>query len=69
MAKLSRRIETGLRFVSAAMFVALGLLQLCWIGYNLFVERLPETQGRDPLSAIKFSAVLIAAGIIIWVRR
>jgi hypothetical protein len=40
---------------------------LGWIGYNLFVERLPETRGISPLPGLAFLAGLIYVGVH-WVR-
>ena len=37
----------------------LGLCLAGWIGYNLLLERLPETQGRNPLPGIIMSAVFL----------
>lgn len=40
----------------------MGLALLCWIGYNLFIERLPEAQGRNPLLPVLFAIGLLYAG-------
>ena len=33
-----------------------------WIGYNLLIERLPATEGRNPLPAILFALALLFVG-------
>ncbi len=49
--------------ISGVIILTFGLILAGWIFYNLFVERLPATQGRDPRPAIIFSAFLIPMGI------
>ena len=53
----------------AGLFVLLlGLVLLCWVGYNLFVETLPEARGRNPLPAILFSLAFLYVGQK-WIRN
>jgi hypothetical protein len=69
-----------LHLLSALIWKALGLILILlgaallgWVAYNLFVERLPETKGRDPFGPIKFGVLMIGAGVIVlrepWHRR
>ncbi len=36
---------------------------LAWIAYNLFIETLPAAEGRSPIPALIFSALLLYVGI------
>ena len=45
-----------------------GLTLLGWIGYNLFIERLPATQGRNPLPAVILSFACLGVGYK-WMSR
>jgi hypothetical protein len=45
----------------------MGSAILLWVGYNLFIERQPESKDMNPLPAIGFSVVLIVVGVL-WVR-
>jgi len=45
-----------------------GTVLVCWVGYNLFVERLPATEGLSPVPALVFSAALFYVGVK-WVRE
>ncbi len=39
-----------------------GLALAAWVGYNLLIERLPETKGMNPLPAIVLSAACLFVG-------
>jgi hypothetical protein len=43
--------------------VLAGIGLLAWIGYNLFVERLPETEGRSPWIPLVFGCALVGVGV------
>jgi len=51
-----------MRKVLGLLIAALGVLLLAWIGYNLFIERLPETQGRNPVGPAVFAIILVGVG-------
>lgn len=55
------------RRILGLIIFLLGLGLAGWIFYNLFIERLPETQGRNPLPAIVVSAALVFVGYR-WMR-
>jgi hypothetical protein len=55
------------RILGGIVFL-LGLILAGWIGYNLFIERLPETKGRNPLPAIILSGAFLFVGYR-WMRR
>ena len=48
--------------ILGAIVLLMGLALLCWVGYNLFIERLPEAQGRNPIPAILFTIGLLYVG-------
>lgn len=48
--------------VFGVLLVTLGLALFGWVGYNLFVKRLPETEGRNPTPAIVVAAAFVFAG-------
>jgi hypothetical protein len=60
MAALARRVGGVL-----CLFLAIALS--CWIGYNLFVERLPAARGLNPLPALMLTAGLFYVGWK-WIR-
>ncbi|MHB1036641.1 MAG: hypothetical protein ACYC35_18095 [Pirellulales bacterium] len=49
------------RFFGALM-ILMGIGLGAWIGYNLFVERLPEAQGKSPIPAVIFTVALFTVG-------
>jgi hypothetical protein len=53
--------------VLGGLMVLMGLALGCWIGYNLLIERQPETRGKSPILAIGFCAGLLLVGVK-WVR-
>lgn len=57
-----------MRKLAGFLMVFLGILLALWIGYNIFVERLPVTEGRDPLAALLLSIGLVYVGQK-WFRR
>jgi len=56
-----------LKRIAGVFMLMLGVILVCWIGYNFLVEQLPEAQGRSPLPALGFSAALFYVGFN-WVR-
>jgi hypothetical protein len=53
---------------SAGVLVLLfGTVLLLWVGYNLFIETLPEARGRNPVPAMLLIAGCYYLGIN-WVR-
>lgn len=52
----------------AGVFVfLLGLVLLCWVGYNLLVRMQPTARGVNPLPAIFFSFAFLYVGQK-WIR-
>ena len=43
--------------------ILFGITLLVWVGYNLLVERLPQTEGRNPLRAIALGIGAIGVGV------
>ena len=60
---------TFLRVLTGALLLFGGLFLLVWIGYNLFVERLPQTQGRSPVPALVFATLLVAGGLTLIFKK
>ena len=56
-----------IRRLAGVAVVMLGVILGGWVAYNLFIHRLPETQGRSPIPAIAISAVFIYVGVK-WIR-
>ncbi len=56
-----------MKSVFGVIALLMGSTILLWVGYNLLIERQPETQGRSPLPAIVVSAAMIFVGVK-WVR-
>lgn len=56
-----------MRRIAGAGMILMGVGLLGWVGYNLFIERLPATQGRSPVPALVFSAGLLYVGVT-WVK-
>ena len=56
-----------LRRIGGVVVLLLGMSILLWIAYNLFVERLPETRGRNPLPALIFVGACFHVGLR-WMR-
>ena len=44
------------------LLVVFGLVLAGWVAYNLFIERLPETKGQNPLPAIVNSLLFLWVG-------
>ena len=57
-----------MRRVAGALMLVFGTVLVCWVGDNLFVERLPATEGLSPVPALVFSAALFYVGVK-WVRE
>lgn len=53
--------------IAGVLMLLMAVVLLGWIGYNLFIETLPEAEGRNPIWALTFSAGLIYVGQK-WVR-
>lgn len=53
--------RTGL--VVGIVSLVLGAKLLVWIAYNVLVERLPETEGRNPLGPAVLAFLMIGVGI------
>ncbi len=53
--------------VIGGLMLLLGVIQLGWIGYNVLIERLPETQGRSPILPTLFGIGLLYVGFT-WVK-
>jgi hypothetical protein len=49
------------RILGVFIFI-LGLCLAAWIGYNLFIQRQPEAQGRSPIAAIIMSLAFLFVG-------
>jgi len=62
-------MRTMLGTVWAGLLIAFGVLLLGWVGYNLLIERLPETEGRSPRAATAFGIGAIAVGAARLRRR
>jgi hypothetical protein len=62
-----KRGEGMLKRIAGGFMLLLGAILLCWIGYNLLIERHPVTQGQSPIPALGFCAALFYVGIM-WVR-
>ena len=45
----------------------MGSALVIWVGYNLLIERQPETQGKNPLAALGVGVAMIVVGAK-WVR-
>lgn len=50
-----------------AIVLLMGVALAAWIFYNLFIERLPEAQGKSPVGAILLAALFIYVGVM-WLR-
>ena len=55
------------RRAGGVILLLLGTTLLVWVGYNLFVMRLPETLGRHPLAALSFVVLCFYVGMR-WIR-
>ena len=42
--------------------LAMGCCFALWIGYNLFIERLPETKGKSPFFSIILTVLFFYQG-------
>ena len=54
--------------IAGVFVLLLGLVLLCWVGYNLLVEMQPAARGRNPLPAILFSLAFLYVGQK-WIRN
>ncbi|GEM_PF-2471903 len=57
----------SIRRIAGVFVLLLAAVLLGWIGYNLFVESMPEARGKSLLPALLFVAALIYVGIR-WIR-
>jgi hypothetical protein len=46
------------------LLILFGIALLAWVAYNLLVERLPETEGKNPLPAVALGSGAIGVGIV-----
>lgn len=46
-----------------AVCIFFGANILLWVAYNLLIERLPATEGQNPLPAIVFSLCALIVGV------
>ncbi len=53
--------------IMGAMIFLMGVGLIAWVGYNLFVEQLPETEGRRPFGPIAMSFAFLYVGFK-WMR-
>ena len=49
------------------LMLLMGIALLLWVGYDLFINMQPETQGRNPIPAVLLSAGFIFVGVK-WLR-
>lgn len=56
-----------IRRILGVLMLCLGTLLLGWIGYNLLIERQPQTKNMSPIPALLFCSGLFYVGIR-WVR-
>ncbi len=56
-----------MRRAFGAIFLLFALVMICWVGYNLFIERHPVTEGRLPIPVILLIIGLLYVGIH-WIR-
>ena len=47
--------------------ILIGGAMILWIGYNFFIERQPETEGKNPILGILVALGLIRVGMV-WIR-
>src|SRR5436309_2850469 len=71
MRKLVRRPLSDPHFIRRQFDWTFGIWSLLvgtalalWIGYNLLVERRPETEGTNPLIAVLFALGLLYFGVV-----
>jgi len=51
-----------MRRIFGVIICTFGLTLAGWVAYNLFIERLPETEGTSPLPAIVVSGLALYVG-------
>jgi hypothetical protein len=56
-------MKKALRGLFGLVCLLLGVTLAAWIAYNLLVERLPATEGRNPLPAVGFAIGLFCVGM------
>jgi len=56
-----------MRRLGGFLLVIFRLVLLGWIGYNLFIERLPETKDTSPIAAVIMAIGCLAVGYK-WMR-
>ncbi|PYM03180.1 MAG: hypothetical protein DMF19_00405 [Verrucomicrobia bacterium] len=61
-------IQLMFRLTFGILAVGFGLAIICWICYNQFVERLPQSHGFHWWEPLGIGPVLIATGLY-WLRR
>ena len=54
--------------IAGAFVFLLGVVLLCWLGYNFLVERQPESRAVNPLPAILFTIGFLYVGQK-WMRN
>ena len=54
--------------IAGVLVFLLGLVLLCWVGYNLLVAMQPEARGVNPLPAILISLAFLYVGQK-WIRK
>ncbi len=54
--------------IAGLLVLPLGLVLICWVGYNLLVEMQPQARGINPLPALLFSPAFLYVGQK-WIRN
>lgn len=60
-------IPVMVKRIAGVFVLLLGLVLLCWVGYNLLVRVQPAARGVNPLTALLFSFVFLYVGQK-WIR-
>lgn len=58
----SERMYRIANAIAGSIITLFGVLLLLWIAYNLFIERPPETQGRNPIGPAIFAVGAVVVG-------
>ena len=56
-----------MRRIAGVFVLLMGVILAAWMFYNLFIQRLPETQGRPILPPLLLCIGLIFVGVK-WIR-
>jgi hypothetical protein len=56
-----------MRRILGAVVLLMGVLLVGWVLYNLFIQRLPETRGQNPVGALVVAGSFIYVGLF-WLR-